>query len=30
VYGFSILKTLIKFKLHKKGLARFAMFSDPG
>ncbi len=27
VYGLSILKTLVKFKLHKKGLARFAMFS---
>jgi len=26
VYGFSILKTLVKFKLHKKGLMRFAMF----
>jgi len=30
VYGFAILKTLIKFKMHKKGLRRFAMFSDPG
>jgi glycosyltransferase involved in cell wall biosynthesis len=30
VYGFSILKTLVKFKLHKKGLKRFAMFSEPG
>jgi glycosyltransferase involved in cell wall biosynthesis len=29
VYGFSILKTLVKFKMHKKGLKRFAMFSDP-
>ncbi len=29
VYGFSILKTLVKFKLHKKGLKRFALFSDP-
>jgi glycosyltransferase involved in cell wall biosynthesis len=29
VYGLSILKTLVKFKLHKKGLARFAMFSEP-
>ena len=27
VYGLSILKTLVKFKLHKKGLARFAMFN---
>jgi glycosyltransferase involved in cell wall biosynthesis len=27
VYGLSILKTLLKFKLHKKGLARFAMFN---
>jgi glycosyltransferase involved in cell wall biosynthesis len=27
VYGLSILKTLVKFKLHKKGLARFEMFS---
>lgn len=27
VYGLSILKTLVKFKLHKKGWARFAMFS---
>jgi glycosyltransferase involved in cell wall biosynthesis len=26
VYGLSILKTLIKFKLHKKGLKRFAIF----
>jgi glycosyltransferase involved in cell wall biosynthesis len=30
VYGLSILKTLVKFKLHKKGLARFAMFNGPG
>jgi glycosyltransferase involved in cell wall biosynthesis len=28
VYGFSILKTLVKFKMHKKGLKRFAMFND--
>jgi len=27
VYGLSILKTLIKFKLHKKGLVRYRMFS---
>jgi len=27
VYGLSILKTLVKFKLHKKGWARFAMFN---
>jgi glycosyltransferase involved in cell wall biosynthesis len=27
VYGLSILKTLVKFKLHKKGLARFALFN---
>lgn len=27
VYGISILKTLIKFKLHKKGIKRFKMFS---
>jgi glycosyltransferase involved in cell wall biosynthesis len=26
VYGLSILKTLIKFKLHKKGIKRFKMF----
>jgi len=26
-YGLSILKTLIKFKLHKKGLKKFKMFS---
>ena len=26
VYGFSILKTLVKFKLHKEGLVRFSMF----
>jgi glycosyltransferase involved in cell wall biosynthesis len=29
VYGFSILKTLAKFKMHKKGVKRFAMFNDP-
>jgi len=29
VYGLSILKTLIKFKMHKKGLKRFAIFSGP-
>jgi glycosyltransferase involved in cell wall biosynthesis len=29
VYGLSILKTLVKFKMHKKGLKRFAIFSDP-
>jgi glycosyltransferase involved in cell wall biosynthesis len=27
VYGLSILKTLVKFKLHKKGVKRFKMFS---
>jgi glycosyltransferase involved in cell wall biosynthesis len=27
VYGLSILKTLVKFKLHKKGLARFKIFT---
>jgi glycosyltransferase involved in cell wall biosynthesis len=27
VYGLSILKTLVKFKLHKKGLARFRIFA---
>ena len=27
IYGLSILKTLIKFKLHKKGLKKFKMFS---
>jgi glycosyltransferase involved in cell wall biosynthesis len=27
VYGLSILKTLVKYKLHKKGLARFRMFA---
>ena len=27
VYGLSILKTLVKFKLHKKGIKRFKMFS---
>lgn len=27
VYGLAILKTLVKFKLHKKGWARFAMFN---
>ena len=26
VYGLSILKTLVKYKLHKKGLARFRIF----
>jgi glycosyltransferase involved in cell wall biosynthesis len=26
VYGLSILKTLLKFKLHKKGIKRFKMF----
>jgi glycosyltransferase involved in cell wall biosynthesis len=29
VYGLAIVKTLIKFKLHKKGLKRFALFNDP-
>jgi glycosyltransferase involved in cell wall biosynthesis len=29
-YGLSILKTLVKFKLHKKRLVRFAMFNGPG
>ena len=29
VYGLSILKTLVKFKLHKKGLLKFALFSEP-
>lgn len=29
VYGLSIMKTLVKFKMHKKGLKRFAMFNDP-
>ncbi len=29
VYGLSILKTLIKFKLHKKGLLKFALFNEP-
>jgi glycosyltransferase involved in cell wall biosynthesis len=29
VYGLSILKTLVKFKMHKMGLKRFAMFSGP-
>lgn len=28
VYGLSILKTLVKFKLHKKGLLRFRMFDS--
>ena len=28
VYGLSILKTLVKFKLHKKGLLTFRMFND--
>jgi glycosyltransferase involved in cell wall biosynthesis len=27
VYGLSILKTLVKFNLHKKGLVRYRMFS---
>ncbi len=27
VYGFAILKTLVKFKLHKKGIMRFAIFT---
>jgi glycosyltransferase involved in cell wall biosynthesis len=27
VYGLSILKTLVKFKLHKKGIVKFKMFS---
>ena len=27
VYGLSILKTLVKFKLHKKGIVRYKMFS---
>jgi len=27
VYGLSILKTLVKFKLHKKGLIRFRIFA---
>jgi glycosyltransferase involved in cell wall biosynthesis len=27
VYGFSILKLLVKFKLHKKGIIRFAKFN---
>jgi glycosyltransferase involved in cell wall biosynthesis len=30
VYGLSILKTLVKFKLHKKGLVRFEMFNGRG
>lgn len=29
VYGLSILKTLAKFKLHKKGWLKFAMFNEP-
>jgi glycosyltransferase involved in cell wall biosynthesis len=29
VYGLSILKTLVKFKLQKKRMMRFAMFNDP-
>jgi hypothetical protein len=28
VYGLSILKTLVKFKLHKKGLMKFRIFED--
>jgi hypothetical protein len=27
VYGLSILKTLLKFKLHKKGWMKFEMFN---
>jgi len=27
VYGLAIMKTLVKFKLHKKGIMRFAMFT---
>ena len=30
VYGLSILKTLVKFKLHKKGLVKFEMFNGRG
>jgi hypothetical protein len=29
VYGLSILKTLVKFKMHKKGWKRFPMFESP-
>ena len=29
VYGLSILKTLLKFKLHTKGWMKFAMFNEP-
>ncbi|MGD0782703.1 MAG: glycosyltransferase family 2 protein [Candidatus Aminicenantales bacterium] len=29
IYGLSILKTLVKFKLHKKGLMKFALFNEP-
>jgi len=29
-YGLSILKMLVKFKLHNKRLVRFAMFNGPG
>jgi glycosyltransferase involved in cell wall biosynthesis len=29
VYGLSILKMLVKFKMHKKGWLRFALFNDP-
>lgn len=29
VYGLSILKTLVKFKMHKKGWKRFSLFEDP-
>ena len=29
VYGLAILKTLAKFKLHKKGWLKFAMFNEP-
>jgi glycosyltransferase involved in cell wall biosynthesis len=30
VYGLAILKTLAKFKLHKKGWLKFGMFNEPG
>jgi len=30
VYGLSILKTLVKFKLHKKGWRKFPLFETPG
>jgi len=29
VYGLAIMKTLVKFKIHKKGWKRFVMFSGP-